>query len=89
MVRQSGQPFALVVQDKGGQTVVERRPVQLGALGEMAYVVEAGLNEGDRVAVTSLQALRDGAPVKVKDATPPRTEAAVGTGAAGLAGGSR
>lgn len=74
VVRQSGQPFALVVQDKGGQTVVMRRPVKLGALGEMAYVVEEGLSEGDRVAVTSLQALRDGAPVKVKDAALPRTE---------------
>jgi RND family efflux transporter MFP subunit len=89
VVRQSGQPFALVVQEKDGQTVVMRRPVKLGALGEMAYVVEAGLAEGDRVAVTSLQALRDGAPVKVKEAPAPRSEAAVSAGGAGLAGGSR
>ena len=89
VVRQSGQPFALVVQDKGGQTVVMRRPVKLGALGEMAYVVEAGLVEGDRVATTSLQALRDGAPVKVKDASAPKPEAAVSAGGSGLVGGSR
>lgn len=90
VVRQSGQPFALVVQDKGGQTVVERRPVQLGALGEMAYVVEGGLKEEERVAVTSLQALRDGAPVKVKE-VPARkaAEAAISSGSPGLAGGSR
>ncbi|WP_375772682.1 efflux RND transporter periplasmic adaptor subunit [Archangium gephyra] len=66
VVRQSGQPFALVVREKEGQTVVERRPVTLGALGEADYVVEAGLRSGDRVAISSLQALRDGAPVKLK-----------------------
>ncbi len=84
VVRQSGQPFALVVTEKEGKTVVERRPVKLGALGEMAYVVEGGLKEGEQVAVTSLQALRDGAPVKVKPA-PARagTEAVAGGGPAG------
>ena len=66
VVRQSGQPVALVVQDEDGQTVIERRPVTLGALGATAYVVEAGLNAGDRVAVSSLQVLRDGALVTVK-----------------------
>ncbi len=93
VVRQSGQPFALVVTEKEGQTVVERRPVQLGALGEMAYVVESGLKEGERVAVTSLQALRHGAPVKVKStraamSTPARAEQTT-QGGGGAAGGSR
>ncbi|WP_414639144.1 efflux RND transporter periplasmic adaptor subunit [Archangium sp.] len=90
VVRQSGQPFALVVKEKEGKTVVERRPVKLGALGEMAYVVESGLKEGEQVAVTSLQALRDGAPVKVKPSPTPAqagTEASAGGG--GAAGGSR
>jgi hypothetical protein len=31
-------------------------------------VLESGLSEGDRIAVSSLQALRDGALVKVKQA---------------------
>ena len=91
VVRQSGQPFALVVAEKEGKTVVERRPVQLGALGEMAYVVEGGLKEGEQVAVTSLQALRHGAPVKVKPSPAP-ARAAQGTdggGGGGAAGGSR
>ena len=88
VVRQSGQPFALVVTDKDGQKVVERRPVKLGALGEMAYVVESGLKEGEQVAVTSLQALRHGAPVKVKP--PPARAITQGTeGGGGAAGGSR
>jgi RND family efflux transporter MFP subunit len=91
VVRQSGQPFALVVAEKEGKTVVERRPVKLGALGEMAYVVEGGLKEGEQVAVTSLQALRHGAPVKVKPSPAP-VRAAQGTdggGGGGAAGGSR
>ncbi|HLM46109.1 MAG TPA: efflux RND transporter periplasmic adaptor subunit [Myxococcaceae bacterium] len=77
VVRQSGQPFALVLQEKDGKTVVMRKPIQLGALGEMAYVVESGLKEGDRVAVSSLQALRDGMPVQVKS-TPETRASAVG-----------
>jgi RND family efflux transporter MFP subunit len=60
VVRQSGQTFAFVVADKDGQTVVERRPVELGPLGETAYQVESGLGPGDRVAISSVQSLRDG-----------------------------
>ncbi|MCP3100071.1 efflux RND transporter periplasmic adaptor subunit [Myxococcus sp. K15C18031901] len=84
VVRLSGQPFAMVVQDKEGKTVVERRPITLGMLGNMAYVVENGLKQGDRVAVSSLQALRDGMPVKVKTADAPATQVtAPGASAAG------
>lgn len=60
VVRQSGQPFAMVVEKKDGKSVVERRPVTLGALGDMAYVVEGGLKQGDLVAVSSLHMLKDG-----------------------------
>nr|WP_226994388.1 efflux RND transporter periplasmic adaptor subunit [Myxococcus hansupus] len=81
VVRQSGQPFAWVLRDSGGRTVVERRPVTLGVLGEGTYVVEAGLSPGDRVAVSSLQSLRDGAPVTVKDAS--RAPAVTDAGLAG------
>jgi RND family efflux transporter MFP subunit len=84
VVRQSGQPFAFVVQDKEGKTVVERRPIKLGPLGEQTYVVESGLREGDRIAVSSLQLLRDGAPVTVKSPPPP----VVGADSPGNAGGS-
>jgi len=63
IVRQSGQAFAFVVADRDGQAVVERRPVQLGALGEAGYVVEDGVQAGDRVAISSIQMLRDGTPI--------------------------
>ena len=81
VVRQSGQPFALVVQEKEGKTVVERRPITLGALGDMAYVVEKGLKAGDLVAVSSMQALRDGMAVRVK--TAPRADVGPGPEALG------
>jgi RND family efflux transporter MFP subunit len=89
VVRQSGQPFAFVLQEKEGKTVVERRPITLGALGEMAYVVEKGLSEGDRVAVSSLQLLRDGAPVTPKPASAPVTGSRAAADGGGVTGGSR
>ena len=66
--RQSGQSFAFVVVERNGQTVVERRPIELGELGEGGYRIEKGLSAGDRVAVSSLQMLKDGAPVVVQPA---------------------
>jgi RND family efflux transporter MFP subunit len=85
VVRQSGQAFAFVVQQKGEQLVVERRPVSLGALGEKAYVVEGGLREGDRIAASSLQALRDGAPVKPKQPVQTAVRPDAGGGGGGAA----
>jgi RND family efflux transporter MFP subunit len=76
LVRQSGQAFAFVVVDREGKLVVERRLVQLGALGPRGYIIESGLAAGDRVAVSSIQMLRDGAPVTIKPTAPPPTKAA-------------
>jgi RND family efflux transporter MFP subunit len=66
VVRQSGQAFVFVVGTREGKQVVERRAVQLGALSGKGFVVESGLAAGDRVAVSSIQLLRDGAPVTIK-----------------------
>ncbi|HEY1100505.1 MAG TPA: efflux RND transporter periplasmic adaptor subunit [Myxococcota bacterium] len=70
VVRQSGQAFVFVVGDKDGKKVVNRRPVQLGRLGALNYVVESGLEAGEVIAVTSLQALRDGAAIVPTEAKP-------------------
>jgi multidrug efflux pump subunit AcrA (membrane-fusion protein) len=70
IVRQSGQAFVFAVTQKGPGLAVSRRPVTLGRLGEQSYVVEGGLAQGDRIAVSSLQALRDGAPIRVKAEAP-------------------
>ncbi len=72
VVRQSGQTFVLVIIEKQGKLVVERRPVKLGELGEDNFRLEKGLTEGERIAVSSLQQLRDGAAVKLR-AQPPST----------------
>jgi RND family efflux transporter MFP subunit len=66
VVRQSGQAFVFAATEREGNLTVSRRPVTLGPLGEQAYVVESGLQAGDRIAVSSLQALRDGAPIRPK-----------------------
>lgn len=72
IIRQSGQAFVFAVGEKDGKTVVARKPITLGPLGEKSYVVESGLSAGDKIVVSSLQLLRDGAPIR------PRTEVAEG-----------
>lgn len=64
--RQSGQTFAFVVVERDGQTIAERRPVKLGEIGEGGYRIETGLSAGDRVAISSLQMLKDGTPVVIQ-----------------------
>jgi RND family efflux transporter MFP subunit len=86
IARQSGQAFVFAVVDgKGGGLAVERRPVTLGPLTEHGYVVEEQehLKTGDRIAVSSLQLLRDGAAVKI---AAPREVAAGAAPAAPAAG---
>ncbi len=84
--RQAGQAFVFVVGTREGKQVVERRTVKLGSLSARGYVVESGLAAGDRVAVTSIQALRDGAPVAIKapsvPGAPPAAPPAAGKGSA-------
>ncbi|HUQ05950.1 MAG TPA: efflux RND transporter periplasmic adaptor subunit [Kofleriaceae bacterium] len=70
VVRQSGSAFVFVVVEREGKLAVERRLVQLGALGPKGYIVDKGLIAGDRVAVSSIQMLRDGAAVTIKPAAP-------------------
>ena len=65
VVRQSGQPFVFAIVPKDAGLVVVRKPITLGVLGEKNYVVESGLAPGDKIAVSSLQLLRDGAAVTI------------------------
>jgi multidrug efflux pump subunit AcrA (membrane-fusion protein) len=69
VTRQSGQAFVLVVRparpgEAGGGEVVERRPVDLGLLSGDRWTVTSGVKAGERIAITGLQALRDGQPIK-------------------------
>ncbi|MBX5483269.1 MAG: efflux RND transporter periplasmic adaptor subunit [Myxococcaceae bacterium] len=69
VIRQSGQPFVFRVTEENSQTIVERYPVELGPLGDNAWVVERGLSPGDRIAISGLQALRDGMAIVSKPVT--------------------
>jgi multidrug efflux pump subunit AcrA (membrane-fusion protein) len=71
IVRQSGQAFVYAVEDKPVGPTVTRRPISLGMLADQRYVVEKGLAAGDRIAVSSLQALRDGARIKPRQPAAP------------------
>lgn len=70
--RQASKSFAFVVADKGKGLVVEKRLIELGALRQHGYLVKKGLAEGDRVAVSSLMMLKDGAAVTIAPPTPPK-----------------
>lgn len=75
VVRQSGQAFAFVVEKKDGKQVVQKKPITLGTLGPASYVVEKGLSDGEVIAVSNLQQLREGAQVRVKPASGPSPRA--------------
>ena len=62
--RVSGQYFVFVAESAPQGVVARQRPVTLGDLIDDSYVVTAGLKEGERVIVSNLQKIGDGAPVK-------------------------
>ena len=63
VMRQSGQTFAFVAEHDGAGFVAKQRKVTLGAIDGNAYVVEGGLAPGERVIVSAIQKLREGASV--------------------------
>jgi RND family efflux transporter MFP subunit len=64
--RVGGRTFAFVVEDVEGSAVARQRTVQLGPIVGNDYVVLAGLAAGDRLIVSGIQKVRDGAPVDPK-----------------------
>ena len=73
VVRQSGQTFAFVAVEDGAALVAKQRSVTLGAIDGNAYVVDKGIAPGDRVIVSAVQKLKDGAPVALDVPKPPKT----------------
>jgi RND family efflux transporter MFP subunit len=61
--RISGQTFVFVAEQQGEQQVARQRPVKLGPITGNAYTVLDGLQAGDRVVVSGVQKLGDGAPI--------------------------
>jgi multidrug efflux pump subunit AcrA (membrane-fusion protein) len=70
--RIAGQHFVFIA-EKGDQGFVARqKPVTVGAIIGNDYIVQRGLTAGDRVIVSNVQKIGDGAPVNASDA-PPQT----------------
>jgi RND family efflux transporter MFP subunit len=63
VTRLGGQAFVYVATQATGGLVARQRPVTLGELINNAYVVERGVAAGDRIVVSQIQKLRDGAPI--------------------------
>ena len=65
VTRINGQPFVFVAEDKGGRSSAVQRLVRLGQMVDNDVVVVSGLNAGERVVVSGVQKLTDGAPIRV------------------------
>jgi RND family efflux transporter MFP subunit len=66
--RVGGRTFAFVVENGDAGTVARQRTVRLGAIVGNDYVVLEGLAEGDRLIVSGIQKIRDGAAVDPQSA---------------------
>jgi RND family efflux transporter MFP subunit len=81
--RVGGQYFAYVAEaGEGGQTVARQRAVELGPIVGNDYVVRSGLKPGDRLIVSGVQKIGDGAPVAAQAASTAPGGTAPGAGAA-------
>jgi RND family efflux transporter MFP subunit len=63
VVRISGQFFAFVADDAGGKLVAHQRAIKVGPIIGDDYRVLEGLKPNDRVVVSGVQKLADGAPI--------------------------
>lgn len=66
--RDQGGDYALVVVDKDGKQMVERRSVEVAESFERRRIIESGLSADDRVVVNGLQRARPGAEVRPVEA---------------------
>jgi RND family efflux transporter MFP subunit len=62
--RLAGQHFVFVAEDSDKGVVARQKPVTVGEVSGDDYVVRGGLMAGERVIVSNVQKLGDGAPVK-------------------------
>lgn len=64
--RISGQYFVFVAEPQGEGLVARQRAIQVGDTIGDDYIVTSGLEAGDRVVVSGVQKIGDGAPIKVE-----------------------
>jgi RND family efflux transporter MFP subunit len=63
VTRLGGQTFVFVARQQDGHTIAAQTPVVLGDTVGNTYAISSGLNEGDKVIVSSTQFLVNGMPV--------------------------
>ena len=64
VLRVSGQFFAFVAEEAGGKMVAKQRAIKVGPIAGNNYPVLDGLEPGERVVVSGVQKLADGAPIQ-------------------------
>ena len=62
--RLTGQHFAYVAEGQGDALVARQRPVVVGEQHGNDYAIKAGLKAGERVVISGVQKLHDGAPLQ-------------------------
>ena len=60
----NGQYFCFVAEPADNGLVAHQRPIQVGEVLGNDYVVKSGLKPGERLIVSGIQKIGDGAPVK-------------------------
>jgi len=80
VIRINGQFFAFVAEPapQGGGLVAHQRAVQLGAMNGNSYVVLGGLKPGEKLIVSGIQKIGDGAPVQAAAPAPPAASSSQG-----------
>jgi RND family efflux transporter MFP subunit len=68
--RMAGQYFVFVVESGQQGTVARQKPITVGEIVGDEYIVRGGLKAGERVIVSNIQKLGDGAPVTPTPAAP-------------------
>ncbi len=63
VTRVNGQYFCYVAEPAGAGLVARQRPVQIGEVHGNDYIVRGGLKPGERLIVSGIQKIGDGAPV--------------------------
>jgi RND family efflux transporter MFP subunit len=66
VTRISGQYFCFVAVQENQGLVAKQRPIQVAELIGNDYVVRSGLNPGDKLIVSGIQKIGDGAPVRAE-----------------------
>jgi multidrug efflux pump subunit AcrA (membrane-fusion protein) len=67
VLRVNSQSFVFVAEPgKGGSLVARQRPIRVGPIADNDYTVLDGLKPGERIVVSGVQKLIDGAPIEAQ-----------------------